>query len=196
MSSDSKKIPDYLEGKIDILILELVKIINPIFKRFNLSPNHITTLSLVFGLISVYRLKNKQYFYSALYYLVSYFFDCQDGNYARTYNMVTDYGDIYDHLKDFIVFILIGYYLIKNVKYKYLRIIYIIILSLMIIGLNLYSGCVEKYMKNNTDYKNSFISKITICSSKPKNELKYLKYICSGNVTILLCILIISLYFH
>ena len=35
---------------------------------------------------------------------MSYFFDCADGLYARTYNMTTQFGDIYDHSTDVIVF--------------------------------------------------------------------------------------------
>ena len=31
---------------------------------------------------------------------VGYFFDCMDGHFARKYNMVTEFGDMYDYITD------------------------------------------------------------------------------------------------
>ena len=44
--------------------------------------------------------------------MVGYYFDCADGNYARTYKMVSKFGDLYDHITDFIkvaIFIVLLY---------------------------------------------------------------------------------------
>ena len=36
---------------------------------------------------------NEYYILSSLNLFLFYFWDCMDGNYARTYNMVTKFGD-------------------------------------------------------------------------------------------------------
>lgn len=40
-------------------------------------------------------------------YVLSYVFDCIDGQYARLYGMTTDFGDMYDHISDVVVTVLV-----------------------------------------------------------------------------------------
>ena len=42
--------------------------------------------------------------------MLGYYFDCIDGPMARKYNMVTVFGDYYDHGTDIICFTLVNYY--------------------------------------------------------------------------------------
>jgi phosphatidylglycerophosphate synthase len=101
---DGKKIPEHLECPIDTFILNNIVIpINPIFKSMGATPNILTGISGVFGLLAVYFIYNSNYALGALMYLLSYIFDCFDGNFARTYNMVSPFGDWFDHTKDTIV---------------------------------------------------------------------------------------------
>ena len=46
---------------------------------------------------------NNNYILACIYYFISYFFDVLDGIYAREYNMVSEFGDYYDHIKDIVV---------------------------------------------------------------------------------------------
>ena len=39
----------------------------------------------------------EQFQIGAILYYIGYFFDCMDGNYARTYKMTSNFGDKYDH---------------------------------------------------------------------------------------------------
>lgn len=40
----------------------------------------------------------EKYKIGTILYYIGYFFDCMDGNYARTYKMTSDFGDKYDHI--------------------------------------------------------------------------------------------------
>ena len=52
-----RKIPAEYDNPIDNIILDNVEKLNPIFKEFNFTPNMITTLSLIVGLIALYLYK-------------------------------------------------------------------------------------------------------------------------------------------
>ena len=51
-------------------------------------------------------------------------------------------------------------------------------------------------MKNNTTHGTSMLSNLTLCKSNPEKHLLWLKYFCSANFTLFICILIISLHFQ
>ena len=109
----SRKIPEKLDDNIDNIIIKYGRTLYPTFRKLNFTANDITTLSLISGFISVYFLYKKRYILSSIMYFVSYIFDCLDGNYARTYKLVSKFGDYYDHMKDLIIGIMI-YYLLHN----------------------------------------------------------------------------------
>jgi phosphatidylglycerophosphate synthase len=116
---DGKKIPEHLESPIDTFILDKIVIpMNPLFKAMGATPNILTGISGVFGLLAVYFVYKSNYALAALLYLISYIFDCFDGNFARTYNMVSPFGDWFDHTKDTIVHVLLvlAVYLKKDLK--------------------------------------------------------------------------------
>ena len=109
-----RKIEEKYENPFDNIIIDFAEKINPIFKKFNFTPNMLTTLSLIFGILSPYFIYIKYYNLAAFFYLLSYMFDCFDGNYARKYNMVTDFGDLYDHIGDLFKYILFIYIFCKS----------------------------------------------------------------------------------
>ena len=98
-----RKIPEESDNPIDNFILKIVDPLCPLFKALHFTPNGITTISLVFGLLSAYLLYKGHPYLFGITFFISYFFDCMDGYYARKYNMVTRFGDIYDHVKDIVV---------------------------------------------------------------------------------------------
>ena len=49
----SRKIPKDYDNPLDNILIDLVEILNPYFKKLNFTPNGITFLSLVFGLITI-----------------------------------------------------------------------------------------------------------------------------------------------
>jgi len=189
MTNYSKKIPPHLDGYLDNYILKTVKYINPYFKTLNFTPNHITTISLIFGIISIFFLHENIHYFSALALFISYFFDCQDGNYARQYKMVTKNGDIYDHVKDIIVYILLILVLITKINNPLITILYIVIITIFLIFLTNYVSCTEKYM--NKEDKSFTLNFISNCKGNPEERLKILRHFCAANFTVLICILII-----
>ena len=95
-----RKIPRELENPIDNLLIDLADMVSPWFKRIHATPNHITTLSILASVLSVHLFQSSSYTLAGMISFVSYFFDCLDGHFARKYDMVTDIGDMYDHMSD------------------------------------------------------------------------------------------------
>ncbi|RYE13393.1 MAG: CDP-alcohol phosphatidyltransferase family protein [Rickettsiales bacterium] len=132
-----KKLPDCLDNQYDNVLTVIVSNTVDMFYNCGFNPNGITTLSLIFGILAIGLLKYNKYIEAAICYLISYFFDCMDGYMARKYNLTTNFGDYYDHIKDMIVFILLSYVIFikfkkinSNLKYLPLIILPFLITSL------------------------------------------------------------------
>lgn len=145
-----RKINNIYENPIDNFIIMLADIICPYIYYKSYTPNMITTLSSIACILTIILLLNAEYYWAALFLLISYFFDCLDGHFARKYNMVTSFGDYYDHISDFlkIFAILLTLYYIN--KEKFLKVIPIIILVGIMMAVHM--GCQELlYDKNESD---------------------------------------------
>lgn len=142
------KLPDFLENPIDVYIIKICNILSPFLKKSNMTANDLTTFSLLFGFASAYCLLKKIKYIPGIYLFISYFFDCSDGFYARKYNMVSKFGDIYDHVKDFIVILLIIFILYKQNRKKGIILIFIICLLSFS-----HLGCQEHYYRNNKQHE-------------------------------------------
>jgi len=129
----SRKLKEEDENPIDNLVYKVVEILDPIFYKLKFTPNIITTLSIIFGILSIYYFIKKNYICIPLY-VISYILDCSDGYYARKYNMVTKFGDYYDHISDILVHYILLYliYIKTKVRYKIPLIITIIIFTFLI----------------------------------------------------------------
>jgi phosphatidylglycerophosphate synthase len=143
-----RKIPRNLENPIDNLLIDLAEPLSVVFKAMNFTPNGITTLSLIFGILSVIGLYKGYAVFSVIMMSLSYLMDCCDGYYARKYNMVTKGGDFYDHIKDITVFSSFIYVLYMRNKDKLNLKEWIIVLSVLVFFLImsvLYFACQERY---------------------------------------------------
>jgi len=110
-----RKIPPDLENPIDNLIIASAHPTTTMLKKLNMTPNGITTLSLIFGMLAVVFLAVGRVWLAVISYAISYFFDNVDGYYARRYKMCSQGGDMYDHIKDWIVFgLFITVFYIRN----------------------------------------------------------------------------------
>jgi phosphatidylglycerophosphate synthase len=186
-----RKIPCNLENPIDNLLIDLSEKVSPFFKKLGFNPNGITTLSLIFGLISVYGLYKGCVWCAVVCMLVSYFFDNLDGFYARKYNMVTKFGDYYDHIKDILVFIIYVYILYQRNKYKLTKVGWYVVLSVLIFFTGtsvLYFGCQERYYDKIKDIPSlRWVLHIISTKEKAKNCLNLLRYVGMGTfITVLL----------
>jgi phosphatidylglycerophosphate synthase len=96
-----RKIPRELENPLDNIFIDAAHLLNTaVFRPLGATPNFITTLSLVVCAASLAAFHVRWYLTFSLLFLVAYVLDCADGNYARMYGMVTDFGDAYDHASD------------------------------------------------------------------------------------------------
>lgn len=69
------------------------------------------------GLLSVWFLHQNRPFAFAAANLLSYVFDCMDGQFARAYAMTSSFGDVYDHTTDIIVWVLVGVVIFRQKRH-------------------------------------------------------------------------------
>jgi phosphatidylglycerophosphate synthase len=185
-----RKIPHKYENFIDNILLDICEGMTEPFKKMGFTPNLLTTISLIFGLFSGYNLYNRSYGVAALLFAIAYFFDCMDGHFARKYNMVTDFGDYYDHFCDLLKIILILvllYYISIN---KFIKIIPLLLITSML--LTLHMGCQEEYYKiNNNEIEQPFLGQMSsVCKNNSLEYLPYTKYFGCGTFFTILTIII------
>jgi phosphatidylglycerophosphate synthase len=144
-----RKIEKHMENPIDNYLIDFADYLSPYFYKLNFTPNGITTLSLITGLLSVFLIHIDYYILAGIMFFVSYFFDCMDGFYARKYQMVTKFGDLYDHIKDAIVFSLTALFIYIKTYHKLPLTIIIGIFTLLAM---IHLGCQEiVYQKQESD---------------------------------------------
>lgn len=171
-----RKINRELENPIDNVIIDLCEKISSRINKYKITPNQITTLSLFSFIGSMFVIKYK--ILSLFLWILSYFFDCLDGYYARKYNQVTVFGDYYDHLSDSFKFCFINWYLYKLNYYNYS--LYFPVLVVLASSTVLQIGCQEEiYNKNESNTLK--ITKIFIFDN-PEKIIKYTRYFGAGSV--------------
>jgi len=177
------KIPANLENPIDNLLYNVVEVVAPTFYSLGFTPNMITTLGNICTIIAIYFFLQQKYKMSAVFFFLSYFFDCLGGYIARSYNMVSEFGDFYDHISDavkFISFMLL--FLINNRKlaFKYIP---VMILLVLLMGFHLANQ--EIYYDNPSSSKTLQIFN-TLTTSTTKEEaaeiMKYSRFFGCGTV--------------
>lgn len=167
-----RKIPVKFEHPLDHLFISLSETLNPFFYALGFNPNGITTLSLVTGLASCYLFHTNKFIFAGILFLVSYFFDCMDGNFARTYKMQTKFGDIYDHIKDILVNILFLYiFYTKKIIPPNIKIAIFVTVVALFLGMLWHLGCTEKYLIRDKKHNPSnFLNVFTnICKDSDEN---------------------------
>lgn len=95
-----RKIPCKYENPIDNILISICEYTCPFAYKLGLTPNILTTISILFCGICIVFLCKLYYLTAALFFFISYYFDCMDGHFARKYNQTTKFGDYYDHFAD------------------------------------------------------------------------------------------------
>ena len=196
------KIPQELDNPIDNIINNHVDTKLDLFKQLGLSPNMITTISLILGLTSAYSIYNDAYITGALLWFLSYYFDCADGKMARKFKMTSKFGDLYDHSSDILKHIIIFYILYKKLdlyednKTKYFLIIIIIIIGLLTLC---QIGCQEKLTKEITNKKTDSPT-LEIAEHfvfmDCKTQMKYTRYFGPATIILYVCVVMLFLSRH
>ena len=185
-----RKIERKYENPIDNVLLDIIEAVSPTFYKLGFNANGITTLSLVFGLLSIFFLYKGSIYLFMISYSISYFFDCMDGYFARRYKCVSKIGDYYDHIKDVTVFI--GVLIVVFLRYRCSPITLIIgtiVLVVFFIIMNMYLGCQEKiYAKTKSDESPTLEHLKNTCPGDPENSIKYLRYFGTGTYAVLFII--------
>ena len=170
-----KKIPEYLESPIDNFLYVLIEKVAPTFHKYGFSPNMITTLGNIATVFSVYTLYKQYYLISALFFILSYMFDCLDGYVARTYNLVTEFGDYYDHISDATKITVICFML-----YRINPTLFLATLPLIIIMGTLmcsYLAYQEKFYGNSeASYTLSLLDKLCFASNDKRELIRHMSY--------------------
>ena len=192
----ARKISEENENFIDNVLINFTEKLNPFYKRVGITPNMLTTLSLVITMFALYiyhkaKCNCKVIYVGVFLYFVGYYFDCADGNMARKYNMTSKFGDMYDHISDISKFLVTIYIIYKTAPkskfHNYFKVIVILgLLSCIQIG------CQELLYGNS--HESPSLNAVNLCkmSSKPESTIKITKYFGSG--TFYLCICIMLLY--
>ena len=166
-----RKILSQYDNPFDNLIYKAVDPTLPIFHNMNFTPNGITTLSLLSGLGACCYLYNKQFIPFAIMYLISYYLDFMDGAYARKYKMTSEFGDLYDHVKDWTVFAII-FYILTN-KYGLLNHKKLVLFSLVMTYMTgVQVGCQEKLYEKEESATLNFTK--SLCPAQTREELEQL----------------------
>ena len=192
VKSKGRKIERDIENPVDDLLICICEKINPHLVKIGVTPNMITTLSFGAGLLSVYFLYKSNYVASAISFLLGYFFDCMDGNMAREFNMITKFGDLYDHVTDIGVSIaLFIVFMIKDIPLKLKLFTLIIILVFLFLGC-MHLGCQEKYyeMINQKASQDGVLSTFRgMC--KDRTYINVTKYFGLGTYTVIIVLIIL-----
>ena len=194
-----EKIYRRYQDPIDTLSTNLSIKLEPYFKKMNFTPNGITTLSIIAGVMSIYFIFKEYFIIAGLFCLLCYFFDVMDGSYARRYKMVSKFGDYYDHFSDIITAFGIFYALYKKNNFSKIinTIIIIIIIILSIMSLK-YVGCQEKDRYNDKTYgkyeENILSDLMCLCKTDPQKYFENNIYgIGTFNMFVILLIMSYSL---
>ena len=112
--------------------------------KLGLTPNNITTITMLLRIIALYNLYHKKNYYLVfILYFISWITDALDGSLARKYNLKSEFGAIYDMFIDIIsTIILISILYLKFYKNNKLIInSFIIILILYLISFYIKLQC-------------------------------------------------------
>jgi len=159
------------------------------------TPNGITTISLLFGLLAVWALWKGKIWVFCVCYLLSYFFDCLDGHYARKYDQVTKLGDAYDHIKDITVGVALIIVLYKRNKDRCSSRILTAVIACVVIFTVLgyvHLGCQERVYGH--DQSSTLNLGRKLCPGNAHESIKWSRYVGMGTwvVVIMLSVVILE----
>lgn len=175
-----RKIPSNLENPIDDVAISLCEKSERFYRRHKFTPNQLTFLSFFFGLVSAVFFYYDYRVIAVLFFMLTYYFDCMDGFYARKYNMETKLGEILDHTSDFIRHALILYIIYLKKPKRFFKIIPIILIFNVFLMIHI--GCQEQYF--NSDVEQPFLDNFKkMCPDK--SNIKYTRFLGCGTFQII-----------
>jgi len=187
-----RKIPKELENFIDNIVIDTADLFVKPLKKFNFTPNELTTISLIMGISAAYFLYIGETKKASFLFMSAYLFDCIDGHYARTMNMCTVFGDYYDHFSDMFKYLLILYVLYIKYNDIFKKYIYVILIASGLSFVHL--GCQEIYYGKDHSISLSIFK--GLCPNNNNNIISILnltKYFGVGSLMMLISTIIYRL---
>ena len=156
------------------------------------TPNMITTLGNVCTLIFIYFFIQKRFYLSALFFFLSYMFDCLDGYLARSYNMTTEFGDLYDHTSDLLKTLSYIYLLFTTNRQMFFKILPIILVSMVLTFIH-FAHQEIYYGKPGDSITLQLFTMFSLAKTKEEAEqyLPLTRYFGCGSTILLMTIIII-----
>jgi phosphatidylglycerophosphate synthase len=186
-----RKIDTSIENPIDDAIIKYIcEPVSTILRSTSekITPNMITSVGMIIGLLCILAIYKGYYKTGFILYWICYIFDCLDGYYARKYNMITRFGDFFDHFRDVFVNIVVIALIFKRIKSPLHRDVYIITLIIIFIGMLSHFGAQE--LNSKTLEHNECLKMLTPLCKHPE-YIEYTRY--TGNGTFILGISIFIL---
>jgi len=191
-----EKLAPTQENFMDYFFIRLSDYMSPYIRRTSesITPNHITTMCVISGVFALRSLYNGYHFQFLWWAILTYFLDCLDGHYARKYNMCTIFGDFYDHITDWIYYILVIYiaFIIRGIKYEYKKYQYFIMLLLIIffVGMLIHLGCQEDIFSNERNEYSPCLALFRGFCKNPTISIQWTKWLGCGTFNLVLLFII------
>lgn len=182
-----RKLPLALDNPLDTLTVDVADIINPALKETGHTANMLTTYSAASSVMALVALHNDNLGAFAVLWSFHAFWDCADGNFARSYNQVTKFGDLYDHATD--VLSLLGLFYMIFTKYD-LRSVnpFLSATMLAVLGVSFVQlGCQQKYIGGTSE---SLDSLQYVCRGKPDEWLSVTRWFGHGTMQVVLLLFV------
>ena len=184
------KLENHFNNPIDVVLEKLYSPVMPCLHKIGITPNMLTTVSLVTGLYAAKFIGDGNPKQGAFLFLISYLFDCMDGYMARRYNMESHFGDWYDHVTDWVTLGLVMFALAKKNKYsKQTMIVLTSVFVFLLINTAKWFGCQEKKYDNEIGKSIAMFKKL--CKN-PDVELVQRKFMGTGT---LMMFVFLTIYF-
>lgn len=189
---DGRKIHTWYENPLDNIFIAIAEMLNiHVFYPLSFTPNMITTLSLVFGLLCAFALYKDRYILGVVLFVIAYILDCADGNYARRYNMITVFGDYYDHISDLLKAILVVLIILyKKDLSTTIKVIFVLVTVVLFFASTVHLGCQEKVYNPQSNDSLSY-TKLLCTGNDPKEMITRTRYFGVGTLVLfIVCFLI------
>ena len=181
------KLSNDIENPIDKFLVKGVEMMSGPLHCMGVTPNMITSASLVAGLWSAYALNERKYELSAALTALAYYLDCADGYMARKYSQTSEFGDWYDHTSDIFKQLTLVFVMYKLDKRKFYHVLPV--LGIFGILQSVHLGCQERVYAKKDSTSLSLTKKL--CPGDPRKNIKYTRHIGCGTfaLVVVLCIL-------
>ena len=194
MPEHGRKVPECMENQVDAVLVNIAEPLSVLIQKISphITANIITAIGLVIGVACIACITKGYYLAAFGLYWLCYFFDVLDGYYARKYDMITKFGDYFDHFRDVFINVIVCWLIWWKLEDPSLRNIFIITLIVFLIGMLSHFGCQEQ---NATVTEHNDCLSILKPLVKHKEYISFTKYFGCGTFILVISLFILFLVF-